>query len=323
MDIFSPRKSTLKSNINIARAFRYSLAMNLCSKSRIYELLPIVARINPDQNRLLDLMSGNGFISQYFGNAFLSVDALDKTTKFYVGSKNTNHVLKCDAADECIVSKVSKKYDHIISLSGLHHLLPCASSNIESHDTMIDYRTQCLTRWKSLLSDRGRLIIVDVPSIHQVSWDFFPYAPASTFPLIENALQSVGYFEENTFISVDPKPTLFFDQFVDQNSITPHTAHFETESSLSLMLESAGYSNIQAATFFTPWIFDNTCQAIWFFHQLFGIGMKTYHTPDEIPQDLTSDILTAIRKFLGCGYTETGKFWVGWKLFYLSGDQSL
>jgi len=73
-------------------------------------------------------MSGNGFVSQYLGSAFSSVDALDKTTDFYIGSKNTNCVLQCDASDECIVS-MGKKYDHIITLGAFHHLLPCDSNN--------------------------------------------------------------------------------------------------------------------------------------------------------------------------------------------------
>ena len=320
MNIFLSRKSAFKNNNYTARAFRYALAMNAYSSSRVFELLPIAASINPVKGSLLDMMCGSGFVSQYLGGAFSSVDAVDQTMNFYVGNKNSHCLHQCDVGDANIVSNTPKKYDHIISLAGFHHLLPCDLSNEKSDDSISSHRIQCLARWSNLLSRDGRLIIADVPSAGQ-PLRCFPHSVASSFPLVENSLQDIGCVDESDIVRADPNPALFFKQFVDKKSITPHISCFETELSLSLLLESSGYKNIQAATYLTPWIFDNTSQAIWFLHHIFGIGVKTFKTPEEIPSSFMNDVLTAVNEYLGCGHTKTGKFWIGWKLFYLSGDK--
>jgi hypothetical protein len=158
------------------RTARYSLAMHFCGNSRLFELTPISSFASPAKGNLLDVMSGDGFVSRYLGGPFKVVHAVDENAVPFSMSSNVTHFFQCDAGNPDLIESLGYRYNRIIALAGFHHLMPGPSSMPEQ---ILEYRVQCLIRWRALLVRGGRLVIGDVPAPNQPASSHAPVVGGS------------------------------------------------------------------------------------------------------------------------------------------------
>jgi len=304
------------------RAKRYAQAMKASGHSRIMELLPLIVHISAEKGSMLDMMSGTGFVSQYLGRYFDTIHAIDKMTGMIPEDSHISRKLECDASREDIADLTCFKYDTIISLASFHHIHPQAFP-LCTEEQVVDYRVACLSKWRELIRDGGYLVLADVSAPGQIPNGSIQITPKiSAFPDLEAQLGELPSASLFTPKSIGTEPSHFFDEFVAHKSITPHVGVFETELSLSLLLKKAGYTNIKTSVHFVPWHFQNMDEAIWFIHNLFGIGTKQYESTAEIPQELVEQIHHAIEAHLCSWPAGKGGIWIGWKLLYASAEKN-
>lgn len=307
----------------ITRALRYNQAMRACGGSRVKELIPIAESVEPAAGHLLDMMSGNGFVSRFLGAGFDVVHSLDHNPPSSLAFSNGSIFLQYDAALPDLAKMVKFRYDRIVSLAGFHHLIPHDTGPGLPSSQIHAYRVRCLSQWFDLLVQGGRLVIGDVPATNQPALSAAPPSAVLCFPDLQKALTDLPRIPVEDVHNADPEPACFFDELVAMESITPHVAVFETEASLALLLEDAGFSNVKTSVHYTPWLFSDSQEAAWFMHHLFGIGKETFEEPSDLPLDLMDHLLAAADRFLGCGSIQSGGFWIGWKLLYASGEKRL
>ena len=306
-----------------ARSERYAQAMAAMGRSRVVELAPIATHAAAAKGAMLDMMSGTGFVSQYLCKPFDSIHAIDRMTASMPEEAPVSRYFECDVTQADMAELIGCEYDAIISLAGFHHLLP--EKRALSHERQIAaYRVNCLKQWRTLLKDGGRLVLADVPAPGQ----FFSQealretSDIGAFPHLRTALAKLPAMPFCEHRDSKPEPACFFDEFVARESITPHIAFFETESSLSLLLKRAGFTNIRTGIHFTPWYFQNLNQSAWFTHNLFGIGTKQYDSPSSMPRAFLENIHRAVNTHLSTWPADDGGFWIGWKLLYASAENN-
>ncbi|MBC2714962.1 MAG: hypothetical protein HF978_06595 [Desulfobacteraceae bacterium] len=307
-----------------AREERYAEAMAELGKCRILELLPLAAYTGPSKGVLLDMMSGTGFVSDYLGEPFETVHAIDKMAEPLPKKSGISHYSKCDAAQPEVGNLIISKYDRVITLAGLHHLLPENYSQFDKNK-VIEYRIDCLSKWRHLIKDGGRIVVGDVPARGQaIQHEKFQGLPnLDDFNNIASEHSRLSPMPFQLISESNPEPAIFFEEFVTNESIMPHIAFFESENSLSNLLQRAGYTNIKTGIHFTPWYFKNSNEAAWFIHTLFSIGTKQYNAPDLMPPDFIKWILDAVERYLGYCNTDDEGFWIGWKLLYASAENKI
>jgi len=309
-------------NARKTRVARYARAMRALGESRVLELSPIASYVLPGVGLLLDMMAGDGFVSRYIGGGFDEIHAIDEAVVPSDKQYSFGRLFQCDAAYPKIPSKFAGKYTRIISLAGFHHLLPPTGDGQLMTDSIEDYRVRCLGRWRELLADGSRLVVGDVPAANESACGLAPLAVPPECHALQEILSGLPHLSVETSCEAKPEPAAFFDDFVSQESITPHVSAFETQASMQWLLERAGFRNVKTAVYLTPWYFGNAREAAWFVHQLFGIDERDFTRPADLPHKFADRVLASVERHLGCGSTESGEFWIGWKLLYAVGDNT-
>jgi SAM-dependent methyltransferase len=306
-----------------AKAERYARAMNRHGGARILELAPMFRLLKGPGVALLDLFSGPGFVSKYFSDQFHDVVLVDQVGELLSNTQSGYEVFPADASDRVAIRDLMNRFDVAICLAGLHHVLPDNFRNV-SPENLKHTRLKTLEIWRDTLQVGGRLIIADVPA---AGCNIIPELPVRLGSLSKNsslavALGQIGNLDFNSHQLDRSEPAEFFDEFVVKHCPNGHDGVFESLESLSELMSQAGFQNIQASTVQTPWIFPSLDDAVWFLHELFAIGDTAITAPDKLPEDQYELVFQSINQYLGCLQLENGRFAVGWKLLYVTGERT-
>jgi len=189
---------------------------------------------------------------------------------------------------------------------------------------MREFRKNGLSNWCKLLVPGGRLIIADVPASGELS-ESYPSDMNSELPkafqvgIERMAMQLSTLFSEP---KINPEPARFFDEFVADNGSVGHQASYESKDSLHNLMVDAGFQNVHSSVISTPWMFRSIIDALWFFHELFGIGNNPVLAPELMSEVIASAVEKALKSYLGIVELPDGGCLVGWKLLYVWGDRS-
>jgi len=116
-------------------------------------------------------------------------------------------------------------------------------------------------------------------------------------------------------------PTDFFDDVVDGFGSQRHFGYFPRESSIRIALKSEGMVDIQCGTLPTPWLFSSKESAVWFVHELFGIGNEW--AQDGVPQSELKTLIEWLDKYLGFYEDRYGRTLLFWQLSYFFAQRPL
>lgn len=117
-------------------------------------------------------------------------------------------------------------------------------------------------------------------------------------------------------------PIAFFDNIVSKYSIDGHVAYFPREEKLRLGLHSMGLENVLVTCIPTPWEFRSEPEAIWFIHELFGLGKEAVlHPSDMIRHPDYTKVKRHITEYLGMSEIND-KFYINWQLVFAYGEKA-
>lgn len=305
------------------KAERYGKAMAHLSNARIGELLPMISMLPTAADSLLDIFSGTGFVSDYFGEYFQDVTLMDQVKEVLPLPTLNRHIICGNALLDTDIERLSDSYRAAINLGALHHILP-ENQEQSTREDITSLRKNALRRWRKFLKPGGRLIIADVPSVGEIPVPVISLLQqTSEIPKrLQQAVSGVLCDKDNFEFDghSDPEPAKFFDEFVSSYCPYGHQAYFESSSGLVQIMRESGFHNIHATVVVTPWRFRTFGDAIWFFHELFAIGEDTYQTPADLPDANVTLVESALKKYLGIYKSGRGQYTVGWKLLYVWGD---
>jgi hypothetical protein len=117
----------------------------------------------------------------------------------------------------------------------------------------------------------------------------------------------------------DAEPANFFDRIVSQLSPAGHVAHFATPAQLASLFESAGFSRVAAFIAPTPWLFESQREAIWFVHELLGLG-RACRNPGLLTAEEASTVAAGISRHLDFACLPEGACMVSWNLLFVVGE---
>ena len=231
------------------------------------------------------------------------------------------------------------KADLAVCLAGFHHVLGSGSAG--DRDSHHRQRLEALRLWRSRLAPSGRLVIADVPATGvQTGWadgpvgafgldlSLRPTASACNCALSAQTERSSNlndYLQRMLALCgelrlQEPDPAAFFDRVVSVQSPYGHVACFDSPQELADLFREAGFEHVRAVVVPTPWLFPTKADAIWFVHELLGIG-EPYSGPTEIPMHKQQAMEADIRDHLGLRQLPDGSWAVSWKLMYVMGDR--
>ncbi len=298
------------------RFWKYEAAMKACPTARFAELIPI-ANLQVSPGVLFDLMGGSGYVSEHLGVYFEKTYLIDQCSSHFPGyNREKTTYIHADAAHIDFQNLALPPADSMVCLAGFHHLPEEPVS--PSADAVNAFRTEVLKSWRSGLRVGGRLIIADVASDDAV----LPIGQLDEKEL-EKRLSNVTALRGVNMSSPDmnPQPAKFLNRFVNEESIGGHDCQFENVTSIKQKLEAAGYCNIDARVYYTPWVFSNKMSAIGFVAELFGIGDDPSVSQEGKLLPVGLKTLSAIEKYLGMDMLPDGRCVIHWKLLYAWGDR--
>jgi hypothetical protein len=133
------------------------------------------------------------------------------------------------------------------------------------------------------------------------------------------------YLEQTTSVCREfgldrPEPARFFEEVVTNLSPYGHVASFDSAQDTADLFQEAGFRRIQAFVAFTPWLFPTRDSALWFVHELLGIGQACRNESDLTAQE-RAVFERGVSDYLGLRGFPDGSWAVPWKLMYVVGDR--
>ncbi|MBL8827111.1 MAG: hypothetical protein JNM18_09000 [Planctomycetaceae bacterium] len=117
----------------------------------------------------------------------------------------------------------------------------------------------------------------------------------------------------------DADPAAFFDNAVSKLSASGHEAHFAAPHELLALFDSAGFSNSVAFVAPTPWLFSTRREAIWFAHELLGLGAACA-TPDHLTESQEATLASHISRYLNLKIVSDDLCILSWHLLFVMGE---
>ena len=316
-------------------------AMGTFPGSRCFEVSPLPYLLSEGRSCLFDLFAGTGFASYYihtwFGGRFLFEPHVAPLRVAGPNTERHRWHRSCALSAESFEGLPAA--DMAVCLAGFHHVL--GVGNPRDRDSHRRQRLEVLELWRSRLAHGGRLLIADVPmagtATGWVEGDLDglmlpagcavgPKAQVGTQPTFPpHSHDLTGYLAEITAFCrelrlSDPEPAIFFDQVVAEQSLYGHVACLDSPQELASLFRDAGFEHVRAFVAPTPWLFPSKADAIWFVHELLGIGQPCDHPSALGPAELES-LEAGIRNHLDLRQVSEGVWAVAWKLMYVAGDR--
>ena len=303
-----------------AKAHRYLSAMAECENARVSELAPIISLIPPKSNRLIDLLGGHGFVSDFLSNRFDHILLADKSNAMLPQQTAWRRVQKIHATKIKLGEIGEQTFDLAVCLAGFHHILPEGFDD-ERYDLVNAVRQETMDNWFTLVSPGGRLVVADVPSKNTIITSFSFKTDETAFLRNCESNLSSHFNDDRHHLAICPEPALFFDRFVKSYCPNGHEGVFESKESLSKKFRNAGFHNVQSSVRYVPWLFSSVELATWFIGELFAIGPESLKSPLQLGKGQSLLINEAVDRYLGRSCFDDGTCLVHWKLLYVWGDK--
>jgi hypothetical protein len=328
---------------------RFRRAMAAEPFARSFELAPIRLYLLPATRRhLLDLFAGGGFISRFFGRQFSRVTLIDRIAPSPGGRDDRWTTLSGSAADPDVLRRVAAPADLIACVAGFHHLIAASAGRLDPVQTRA-LRTRVLGIWRRMLAPGGRLIVVDVPATGCPCGTFagariganapharhldgaFEEAAGRTLASLgppDTAWPSAleGYLEDlrrrlDRHAWTEPEPARFFDAVVARENPAGHEAHFQATDDQVGCFREAGFAEVGAAVFPTPWAFRDRASALWFVRELLSLGRDPVAGPSLLSDRQADTVESWIDRYLGHRLLADGTHLVQRKLMAVWGER--
>lgn len=206
----------------------YKKAHNIAPKARHAELeavLKLMGEIPIRRTLVLEIGSGLGFLTSYLAQKGFALSTVDPYIRH--GLKNIQHFLIDPTHGLYDLCKKGYKYDYIVSLVSLHHMIHFGEQSL----------SKCILQaMKILLKKKGKLILMDV--MNQEMQDSKPFRST-------NSSESVYRTHQ------------FFLRVVDIHARPPHQGSYACPQSICSALADVGFSNVRYVPMETPWVFDS------------------------------------------------------------------
>ncbi len=221
-------------------------------------------------------------------------------------------------------------FHHVLGRSGL-------AQDVGPHDA---HRIEVLRIWRQKLAPTGRLIVADVPppgtSVGKQFGTIQSSSPDTDFiasrsgavlwPPLQSVLGCLSIDDYLTTLDEVLKqhrvscgdPATFFDQFVANESASGHFGLFASPEHLMSLFEAAGFSNVSCVVVPTPWLFATRREAIWFVHELLGLG-NPCTKPEKLRRQQVEIVSEGISRHLGL-HAVAGACLLSWNLMFVVGD---
>jgi hypothetical protein len=205
-------------------------------------------------------------------------------------------------------------------------------------------RLEVLRLWRSGLVSGGRLVVADVPAAG-VKSGWVLGAPdglvgaaqmgprddhqgaqvcSGAFARVLECSRLNDYIAQATQLARQldlqrGEPATFFDRIVSTLSPYGHVACFNSPQEVADLFWDAGFENVKAFVAPTPWLFPAKADALWFVHELLGLGQPCGSVA-ELPVHEQDVLAEGIADHLALRQV-TGRCWaISWKLMYVVGD---
>ena len=308
---------------------RFSAAMAALPGARDRELSPLLTVPTGRRRHLLDLFSGDGYVSRTLGRTFarrtlVDIRRIEPSALPLRGADSPSSGftrITGDATDPTVLGKVPAAVDYAVCLAGFHHAIVVSKRRIDIEATRRS-RVQTLRRWRELLVPGGFLAVADVP---ERGLDLSgPLGRDATAFKASGAETDLAPRQDRRLENLDwsePDPAGFFDDVVALARVGGHDAVFETPDSLVASFTEAGFKDVRSAILPTPWEFPSEELAVWFIHELLAIGSRA-ETPEDLSASEYRSLRQAIDRYLGLRSLADGTVLVLWKLLYVWGVKS-
>jgi len=318
---------------------RHLAAMAGFPASRRLEIAPLRYLLPESRSCLLDLFAGTGFASDSIRRLFGGTYLLEPHVAAAAGERWTSRRRQqraCALSDESFEG--FPQADLAVCLAGFHHVLGPGAA--ENRDSCRRQRLEALRLWRSRLAPGGRLVIADVPATGaEAGW-----AEGDLNGLAGVAEHDIGFADSRgSFAGADrchglgdylasmtalcrelqagePEPASFFDRIVSEQSPYGHVASFDSPQELTDLFREAGFEHVRAFVAPTPWLFPTKAGALWFVHELLGIGQPCGSSSD-LPTYERASLEAGIRDHLDLRRLPDGGWAISWKLMYVVGDR--
>ena len=311
--------------------------------SRRLELAPLQFVLPESRRCLLDLFAGTGFVSGSLGRFFASTVLVEPHVEPAVADgRRLRRYQACALSASSFESLAG--VDLAVCLAGLHHVLGPGSP--EDRGSHRQQRLEAMRLWRSRLASGGRLVIADVPAPGtKTGWAEGPLDGLSNEPqslrsgnIFFSVPDGLAEFTEALTCSRlrdylarmtslcqelglgEAEPATFFDRVVSRLSPYGHVACFNSPWELADLFREAEFENVRAFVAPTPWLFPSKAEAVWFVHELLGIGQPC-GTAEKLPTHEREPVEGGIFDYLGLRQLPDGFWVVSWKLMYVVGDR--
>jgi len=332
--------------VNARRRFeggsaRHVDAMARFPGSRRFEVAPLRYLLPESRSCLLDLFAGTGFASGSIRACFRETLLLEPHVASLTDvSGSSRQQRACALSPESF--KDLPQADLAVCLAGFHHVLgPGPAEDRPSHHRQ---RLEALRLWRSQIAPGGRLVIADVPAAGaEAGWSVGHLDELTPKPEQEVGVSSLAgscapfaqayqchglgdYLARMTALCRDlrfrePEPSAFFDRVVSEQSPYGHVACFDSPLELADLFREAGFEHVRAFVAPTPWLFPTKADALWFVHELLGIG-RPCGSPSDLSACERESLEAGISDHLDLRRLPDGSWAVFWKLMYVTGDRT-
>jgi phospholipid N-methyltransferase len=226
----------------------YQGAHALAPLARITEQDAVLRLMDVPPNsspRVLELGAGSGFLTEVLVQQGMRVDTIDPyNTPLAEGVK---HFSDDTFSGLSHLHHTGVKYDYIVSLASLHHIIPSGSNCLPALIVQQMYQ---------LLESDGKVVLVDV--MDQSNIEVQSSRPVTKSSPLECVCRTYD----------------FFVRVIDQLALPKHKGNYACVSSMSSAYESYGFST-RYQSLKTPWSFISTTQLAEFLRMIFCLDLDS------------------------------------------------
>ncbi|HHJ18485.1 MAG TPA: class I SAM-dependent methyltransferase [Gammaproteobacteria bacterium] len=317
------------------KAASYRKALEQEPAARLLELYPILWYLEKLREllgkrkrklRVVDLMSGSGFLSEnLFKVGYTDIHSIEfclemcQDASAYASQARLHHVTSFEHL-EGVLAEIEP--DVIISLASFHHLLAYDADDNMDYDRSISMQTDVVDMCMRALPEHGLLIITDLIDEGVAETAHEPFS--APMKKVANQLRTLGVFED-VAKGFDESSTIhvassklhrllgcsrngslrWFREIVDKKTLVGHK---DVAISSGFLSKVSNYRPI-VTKFTCPWIFETKERLVNFVFQKFGFNIEN---PSNSPMT-KEEVFSLAEEHLGIR-EKSGYACLGWNL---------